>query len=42
VSLTDEERNWFATKLAKLATEQAKDSANIERVETSLLTDFHE
>ena len=34
MSLTDEDRYWIATELAKLST-------NIERVETSLLTEFH-
>jgi hypothetical protein len=49
MSLTDEDKNWIAAQLtinataAKAANEELRTSltAAIERVETSLLTEFH-
>jgi hypothetical protein len=41
MSLTDEDKDWIRAELAPLRAELAPLKDSIERVETSLLTEFH-
>ena len=41
MALTDDDKNWFGAQLAEIKELHAKQDEKIERVETSLLTEFH-